>query len=192
MTVLVGASGSGKTTLRQAMVAGGLHPDHIVSLDDQRRSARSHDMERGRAARPLQQYSAIAVRRAARRAHALAAFGAGYVADATHLRRRDRVEHVATAASTGLMATAVLMPALPLAELVRRNLDRPADEQVPTDVLERQVHRRSLLSAEMLLDEGFVSVHEVSDLGLVRQLVSASGQAHHHGEEEQPQHRRAQ
>lgn len=161
VTVLVGASGTGKTGHRRALVAAGLHPDQVVSLDDLRRHLRRLDLAQGRAARPLQQYSAAAVRRAERRADALAGFGVGYLADATHLRRRDRQVHVRTAAAAQLQARAVLTPLVELDELLRRNLGRPADERVPVDVLEKQAHRRSLLSPPMLLDEGFARVREL-------------------------------
>ncbi len=155
VVVLVGACGSGKTTLRGALVAAGLHADRVVSLDDLRRRARDRDLRSGRPPHPLQDYSARAVREAARRADALAAFGAGYLADATHLRRRDRRVHVAVAEDTGLPAVAVLLPDVPLSELLARNAARPADERVPVDVLERQAHRRSLLDAALLAEEGF-------------------------------------
>jgi predicted kinase len=159
--VLVGASGSGKTTLRLRLVANGLPEDLVISLDDLRRRARAVDAARRRQPRPLQDYSALAVRQAARRADALAAFGVGYLADATHLRRRDRRLHVATAAETGLPSRAVLTPVLPLEVLLERNARRPVDEAVPVDVLARQAHRRSLISAETLAEEGFSVVHEL-------------------------------
>jgi predicted kinase len=158
--VLVGTSASGKTTLRRELVSAGLPGDQVVSLDDLRRRARAWDRARGRPERDLHDYSALAVRLAARRCDALAAFGAGYVADATHLRRRDRRLHVTVAAETGLEARAVLTPAEPVEVLLERNLRRPADEAVPVDVLLRQAHRRSLLSADRLLAEGFASVVE--------------------------------
>jgi predicted kinase len=163
VVVLVGTSGSGKTTLRRRLLAEGLAVGGVVSLDDLRREARDHVLRRGGAARPLQDYSATAVRRARRRSEVFAAFGCGYVADATHLRRRDRREHVAVASDAGLPAVAVLMPLLDVEELVRRNAARPPDEQVPADALLRQHHRRSLLSADGLLGEGFVTVHTPFD-----------------------------
>jgi len=43
---------------------------------------------------------------------------------------------------------------------VRHNGRRPPDEAVPVEVLERQAHRRSLLSPPMLLEEGFSAVWE--------------------------------
>jgi predicted kinase len=161
VVVLVGTSGSGKTTLRRALVARGMPTDVVVSLDDLRHQARRSDAARGRPVRPLQDYSAIAVRAAGRRYDALAAFGTGYLADATHLRRRDRTPHLRTAAEAGLVARAVLTPLLSLEELVRRNDRRAVEEQVPVGVLARQAHRRSLLSAELLAAEGFTRVHEI-------------------------------
>jgi predicted kinase len=161
VTVLVGAAGSGKSTVRRALVAHGLDPALVVSLDDLRRQARAVDARAGRPLRPLQRYSLTAVRRAARRCDALAAFGAGYVADATNLRRRERRSHVEAARDTGLPARAVLMPALPLEVLVGRNAARHADEQVPVDVLAAHAHRRSLLSAPLLRAEGFHAVVEL-------------------------------
>lgn len=165
VVVLVGASGTGKTTLRRRLVAAGLPEDLVVSLDDLRRRARASDLSRGRAGRPLQDYSALAARQALRRRDALAAFGAGYLADATHLRRRDRRLHVLTAQDTGLQAVAVLTLALPVDVLVDRNARRPSDEVVPVEVLLRQAHRRSLLSPSMLLEEGFTTMWETDDIG---------------------------
>jgi predicted kinase len=140
------------TTLRRRLVAEGLPVDLV--------SASTTCVARGREPRPPQDYSAPAVRQAGRRCDALAGFGAGYVADATHLRRRDRRVHVLTAAKTGLAATAVLTPLLPLDVLVERNARRSSDEAAP-DVLVRQAHRRSLISTETLLEEGFSAVHEL-------------------------------
>jgi predicted kinase len=159
--VLVGASGSGKTTFRRAVVEAGMPPDRVVSLDDLRRQLRAESVARGQAARPLQQYSAAAVRRAERRQDALAALGNGYLADATHLRRRDRRVHARIAGETGLATVAVLFPLPPLEELLARNATRPPEEQVPPDVLARQHHRRSLLTVPLLLEEGFTAVLEV-------------------------------
>ena len=170
VVVLVGASASGRTTLRRALHDAGLPEDLVVSLDDLRRRARAWDEAHGRAARDLQEYSALAVRQAARRCDALAGFGAGYLADATHLRRRDRRLHLRVAAETGLEPRAVLTPVEPVEVLVERNLRRPADETVPLDALLRQVHRRSLLSADVLLAEGFASVLQVG-----RQQTSGPG-----------------
>src|SRR5205085_138843 len=136
--VLVGASGSGKTTVRRGLETAGLPADLVVSLDDLRRRARAWDMAHGRPVRDLQDYSALAVRQAARRCDALAVFGAGYLADATHLRRRDRRTHVRVAVETGLEPRAVLAPDLPVEELVERDLRRPPDERVPVDALLRQ------------------------------------------------------
>src|SRR4051812_16235299 len=160
VVVLIGTSGTGKTTLRRALVAAGLAADRVVSLDDLRRELRDDDLRRGRRPRRLQDYSATAARRALRRGDALATFGEGYVADATHLRRRDRRVHVRVAEDTGLRSWAVLTPLVSVEELLRRNHTRPADEQVPEDALLRQHHRRSLLSAPLLAEEGFDEVVE--------------------------------
>jgi predicted kinase len=160
VVVLVGTSGSGKTTLRRRWLAEGLPADVVVSLDDLRREALDDDLVRGRRPRRLQDYSAAAVRRATARYDALAGFGAGYLADATHLRRRDRTPHVRAAGETGLRSVAVLLPLLHLDELLRRDAARPVGERVPAAVLARQRHRRSLLSAGMLADEGFDEVLE--------------------------------
>jgi predicted kinase len=158
--VLVGAAGSGKTTVRRALVAAGYDPGRVLSLDDLRRIERVGDVAAGRPVRPLQEYSLRAVRRAERRRDALAAFGAGYLADATHLRRRERVTHVRVAGDCGLPAVVVLLPDLDLTELLTRNSRRPLDEQVPAEVLAKHAHRRSLLSRDLLLAEGFGTVVE--------------------------------
>ncbi|NHC16485.1 AAA family ATPase [Motilibacter deserti] len=161
VVVLVGAAGSGKTTLRGRLVAGGLDPGTVISLDDLRCEARALDAKAGRPVRPLQDYSFSAVRRAARRCDALLAFGAGYLSDATQLRRRERVPHVRAAAEAGLPSVALLLPALSLDELLARDAARPPDEHVPADVLARHAHRRSLLRPGLLRDEGFDVVREV-------------------------------
>ena len=158
--MLVGPAAAGKTTLRRRLVAQGLPHEQVVSLDDLRREARDEDAARGRPVRSLQDYSLTAVRRAARRADALTAGGLGYLADATHLRRAERREHVARAAAPGLRAVAVLLPASPLAVLLERNAGRPPDERVPDDVLARQHHRRSLLSPDLVSEEAFAAVLE--------------------------------
>ncbi len=160
VVMLVGTSGSGKTTYRGRLLAAGLSPASVVSMDDLRREVRARYGARGRRSRPLQAYSAYAARTAARRCEAMAAFGTGYVADATHLVRRERRRHVAVAEAVGLPAVAVLTPLLTVDELVRRNAGRDPDERVPEEALLRQRHRRSLLSAAMLGGEGFVDVIE--------------------------------
>ncbi|WP_432495418.1 AAA family ATPase [Kineococcus auxinigenes] len=160
--VLVGAAGSGKTTLRRSLLRRTRSALPVVSLDDLRRELRGADVAAGRPVRELQAYSPAAVRRARRRCQALAGLGAGYLADATHLRRAERVEHLRTAAAAGLPAEAVLMPHLPLPALLERDRGRPLDEQVPEQVLARHAHRRSLLSAAALRAEGFAVVHEVA------------------------------
>ena len=166
VVVLVGPAAAGKTTLRRRLVAQGLPREQVVSLDDLRREARDEDAARGRPVRSLQDYSLTAVRRAARRADALTAEGRGYLADATHLRRAERREHWGRAAAAGLRAVAVLLPVTPLAVLLERNAQRPPDERVPDDVLLRQHHRRSLLSTDVLSEEGFTDV--LDDPGSVR------------------------
>ncbi|WP_432570379.1 AAA family ATPase [Kineococcus sp. SYSU DK005] len=158
--VLVGAAGSGKTTLRRRLLAA-VPALPVVSLDDLRRELRAADAAAHRPVRGLQAYSPAAVRRAQRRCQALAGLGAGYLADATHLRRAERTGHLRAAAAAHLPAEAVLLPDLPLAELLRRDAARPADERVPADVLARHAHRRSLLSAPALLADGFAVVHEL-------------------------------
>lgn len=158
VVVLVGPAGSGKTTVRAALVAAGLSRERVVSLDDLRARARAADVAAGRDPRPLQHYSLGAVRAAARQQATLLAAGLGYLADATHLRRRERVAHVRAASAAGLPAVALLMPALPVEVLMERNARRPAERRVPEEVLLRHVHRRSLLGGELLLAEGFSAV----------------------------------
>ena len=156
VVVLVGAPGSGKTTFRRRLLAQGLAPELVVSLDDLRREQRDRAVD----ARPLQDYYYAALQIAAGRQHALVAAGRGYLADATNLRRRERVAHIATAGA--LPSYAVLLPDVPLDVLLARNALRPEDEQVPPDVIAAFAHRRSLLSRDLLLREGFADVAEVA------------------------------
>lgn len=68
--------------------------------------------------------------------------------------------HVRVARETRLVPVAVLLPLPPLEQLLLRNAARPEHEQVPPVVLSRQHHRRSLLTASMLAQEGFRRVYE--------------------------------
>jgi predicted kinase len=153
--VLVGPPASGKSTVRRQLVADGLPPELVVSLDDLRRELRN----RSAAPRPLQDYTLAALRIAGERQRRLVEAGRGYVADAQHLRRRERVAHVAAAG--GLMTVAILLPDLPLGLLLERNALRGEDERVPDDVVARAAHRRSLLTADLLRAEGFTEVREL-------------------------------
>jgi hypothetical protein len=54
----------------------------------------------------------------------------------------------------------VLLPDVPVEELRRRNAQRAPHRRVPEDVLGRHAHRRSLLTADLLRDEGFDDVLE--------------------------------
>ncbi|SDQ08006.1 AAA family ATPase [Quadrisphaera sp. DSM 44207] len=162
--MLVGAPASGKTTLRGRLQAAGAAPARTVSLDEERAVARERDVAAGREPRPLQEYSATAVRRCEAAVAASLAAGLPYLADATHLRRRDRVAHVRAAHAAGLRAVAVLMPHLDPAALARRDAARPPERRVPAQVLARCAHRRGLLSAELLVAEGFDAVVEAADL----------------------------
>jgi predicted kinase len=157
VVVLVGAPGSGKTTYRRRLLADGFEPERVVSLDDLRRELRVRSSE----PKPLQAYSYGALQIAAERQRALVDTGRGYLADATNLRRRERVAHVAMAGV--LPAYAVLLPDVPLDVLLARNAARAEDEQVPADVIAAFAHRRSLLTRDLLLREGFAGVVEVTD-----------------------------
>ena len=159
VVVLVGAPASGKTTLRQTLLAD--HPFEVISLDDERLTLRERDCAAGREPRPLQDYSWLAMRRGEEAAGELLRRGVGYLADATHLRRRERVRHVRAAHAAGLPAVGALLPELPLEELRARNASRPEFRRVPDDILERHAHRRSLLTPDLLTEEGFDDVVEV-------------------------------
>ncbi|MDQ4137605.1 MAG: ATP-binding protein [Actinomycetota bacterium] len=163
VVVLVGAAASGKTTLRRQLAASGTAPSAVISLDDERLALRERDLAVGREPRELQDYSWAAVQRSDEAARELLSRGLGYIADATHLRRRERVPHLRDAHAAGLVAIAMLLPAVPLDVLRERNTRRPAFRRVPDDILERHAHRRSLLTPELLLEEGFDQVVEAGD-----------------------------
>jgi predicted kinase len=167
VTVFVGAPASGKTSLRRRLVDAGLAPSRVVSLDDLRRTART---AAGEPNRRLQDFSLPAMRAATDLQTQLLSAGLGYLADATNLRRRERVAHVNAAHAAGLRAVALLLPALPVEELAARDRLRTPDERVPDDVLAAFAHRRSLLTAALLSGEGFDAVYEVdasTSFGLV-------------------------
>lgn len=163
--MLVGPPASGKTTLRGRLVARGLPPAQVVSLDDLRRELARDVEARGGPARPLQAWTVVALRRAAAQSEVLLADGVGYLADATHLRRRERVLHVHAAHRAGLPVVAVLLPGLPAEVLLARDARRPEPDRVPEDVLLRHVHRRSLLSPGLLRAEGFDAVVDADAAG---------------------------
>lgn len=171
--MLVGPPASGKTTLREAIVA--LAPRAVLSLDDERAAMRARAIAHGREPRPLQDYSLPAIRRCEEAAAELLARGRGYLADATNLRRRERVAHIEAAHAAGLSVVAVLMPDVPLPVLIERNASRPEHRRVPDDVLARFAHRRGLLDVELLRDEGFDHVLEPSSALDVEQLVAMDG-----------------
>ena len=155
VVVLVGPPASGKTTLRRRLVAEGFPVAQVVSLDDLRREVAAHVAARGGPVRPPQAWTLVAVRLAAQRQEELLDRRLGYLADNTHLRRRERVAHVRAAAEAGLPARAVLLPEVALEVLCARNASRAPVEQVPDEVLVRHAHRRSLLPQDLLRNEGF-------------------------------------
>lgn len=159
VVVLVGPAASGKTTLRESLLLR--NSFEVISLDDERAALRERDVAAGRPPRELQDYSWTAVRRCEAAAGELLARGVGYLADATHLRRRERTPHVRDAHAAGLRAVAMLLPTLPFEELQARNARRPEFRRVPDEVLERHAHRRSLLTRDLLLEEGFDEVVDV-------------------------------
>ena len=155
MLVLVGAPASGKTTWRRRLVADGLPPERVVSLDELRREVAARVEAAGGPVRSPEHWTPPALRLAARLRAELVADGTGYLADATHLRRRERAVHVRLAAQAGVPAVALLLPDLPLAVLLERNARRAGDDRVPDDVVALFAHRRSLLTADLLRAEGF-------------------------------------
>jgi predicted kinase len=175
VVVLVGAPASGKSSLRRRLVDAGLPTSRVVCLDDLRHTARTLA---GVPSRRLQDFSVSAVRAAAALEAALLADGQGYLSDATNLRRRERVAHVRAAHATGLPAVALLLPHLPLSELVTRDRLRMPDAHIPDDVLAAFAHRRSLLTPDLLRGEGFDAVYEVdgaSPVGLAASAASHVG-----------------
>jgi predicted kinase len=164
VVVLVGAPAAGKTCVRRRLVDAGLPARLVVGLDELRRAAQARAAAAGEPVLPLQDYSLTAVRAAAVLQRDLLQTGMGYLADATNLRRRERVDHVRAACAAGLPAVALLLPGHPVETLLARDALRPVDERVPPDVIAAYAHRRSLLTAGLLRGEGFAAVHEVDDL----------------------------
>jgi predicted kinase len=158
VTVLVGAPASGKSSVRRRLVDAGLPASRVVCLDDLRHAARALA---GEPHRRLLDFSVSAVRAAATLEADLLAAGHGYVADATNLRRRERVAHVRAAHAAGLPAVALLLPHLPAEELAARDRLRSPDERIPPDVLAAFAHPRSLLDRDLLLGEGFDAAYDV-------------------------------
>ncbi|WP_084258564.1 AAA family ATPase, partial [Saccharomonospora iraqiensis] len=165
VVVTVGAAASGKTRLRHRLIAAGLDPARVINLDllraDARRAAGGGDA-------PLERFTLPALRAATTRQRALAGSGNGYLADATHLRRVERREHLDLARETGLRTVCLLLPDLDVEVLLARNAARSADLRVPEEALRRHAHRRSLLDADGLRADGFDVVCEVDDLAAVR------------------------
>lgn len=131
-----------------------------MSLDDRRREVATEVLAAGGPRRPPQAWTLTALRRAEQRQEDLLAAGAGCLADRTHLRRRERVALVRAAAAAGLPAVALLLPDAPVEVHLARSAGRPEDERVPDAVLLRHAHRRSLLTPELLREEGFDRVVE--------------------------------
>jgi predicted kinase len=162
VVVLVGAPASGKTTLRTRLLAEGAGSVPVLSPDETRARLRARDVASGREPRDLQDYSLSALRSCTTRAEVLLGAGRGYLADATHLRRKERVAHIRAAHQAGLPAVAVLLPALPVAVLAARNAQRSPERRVPDEVLAKHAHRRGLLTRSLLLEEGFDDVVEIT------------------------------
>jgi len=160
--VLVGAPASGKTTLRARLLADCPGSFPVLSPDETRATLRARDVAAGREPRDLQDYSLSALRSCTTRAEVLLGAGRGYLADATHLRRKERVAHIRAAHQAGLPAVAVLLPALPVEVLAARNAERSPERRVPHDILVKHAHRRSLLTRSLLLEEGFDDVVEIA------------------------------
>jgi predicted kinase len=160
--VLVGAPASGKTTLRRRLLAEAATSFPVLSPDDARATLRAQDIAAGSEPHDLQDYSLSALRSCAARAADLLAAGRGYLADATHLRRKERVAHIRAAHDAGLPAVAVLLPVLPVEVLAERNARRTPDRRVPHDILAKHAHRRGLLTPQLLREEGFDEVLEIS------------------------------
>jgi len=162
VVVLVGPVAGGKTTARHALVAAGLDPELVVSLDDERLALRQRSENADRPVKALNDYTLVALKICAHRQQRLLAAGTGYLADNTHLRRQERVVHVRAATAAGLRAVALLTAEAPLDELVRRNAARDDVLRVPDEVIARHHHRRSLLTPELLRDaDGFAEVYVV-------------------------------
>jgi predicted kinase len=150
----IGAPASGKTTLLDRIGAALRDPRFRHGPDDIRRLAFGTRAYQGAAGHVHEAARAIFT------ARLVSGRAAGY--DATNTTRRERVPLVDAALRAGAPVVAVVLRA-DRNELLRRNAARPEPDAVPVDALLRFAARVERLSPAFLLEEGFVSVFQISD-----------------------------
>ncbi|MFE0776767.1 AAA family ATPase [Streptomyces sp. NPDC058861] len=149
LVVLIGASGAGKSTLARTWPAS-----QVLSLDGLRGAVSDDPGDQAATADAADVLKLILERRMARRLNT--------VVDATNLEAPIRAELVASAKRYGVPTVAVVVPT-PLSLCLQRQQPRPANRQVPGDVVRRQ-HEAMTSSHQSLTQEGFTQVLFAHDL----------------------------
>ncbi|MFJ3505035.1 AAA family ATPase [Streptomyces sp. NPDC090135] len=165
LVVLIGASGAGKSTLARTWPA-----PQILSLDGLRGTVSDDPGDQAATADAADVLKLILERRMARRLNT--------VVDATNLEAAIRAELVASAKRYGVPTVAVVV-STPLSLCLQRQQPRPANRQVPDDIVRRQ-HKAMTSSHQDLAREGFTHVlfaHDLDRLEPYLRHLSAARQA---------------
>lgn len=159
--VLVGSAGAGKSRVAAAFPAG-----WRLSLDACRERVSDDAGDQTATADALAVFDAVLAARAVR--------GLPSVVDATNTEPAVRARLVDRARAHGMLAAAITVRK-PLAVCLARQKDRPANRQVPPDVVAAQ--HAAVPTEAQLRAEGFTAVHDAADLDLFGMLLARSAAA---------------